>query len=87
MRVRNDGMYSSRNPGQAGRGLRRICVVLYVEGAARGEQGPVAGVSGRHYAVEHIDPGAHSFDQVFRSADPHHVPGRRAREAGVQAGS
>ena len=33
----------------------------------------ISGVAGRHHAVEHIDPSAHPFNQIFRLADPHQV--------------
>jgi hypothetical protein len=33
----------------------------------------VAGVAGRHHAVEHVDTAAHPFHQILRLAHPHQV--------------
>ena len=37
------------------------------------EQVAVARIARRHDAVEHIDPAAHPFDQIFRLTDAHQI--------------
>ena len=40
-----------------------------------GEEMAVAGIAGRHHAVEHVDATAHPFHQVLRLAHAHQVAG------------
>ncbi len=61
----------------AGRIQRRIVVAMErvtdFQYTGIGEQMAVAGVAGRHHAVEHVDATAHTFDQIFRLAYTHQV--------------
>ena len=45
------------------------------------EQMAVACVARRHHAVEHVDAGGHTFDQVFRRAHAHQVTRLVGRQA------
>ena len=50
-----------------------IARILDLDVAKAREQPAVAGVPGRHHAVEHVDAVGHAIDQVFRRAHAHQV--------------
>src|SRR5574343_272230 len=77
---RGAGVARTRRVERAGVGL--VAGVLDLDIAEAGEQVAVAGVAGRHHAVEHVDAALDREDQVFRRADAHQVARLVGRHAG-----
>ena len=73
--------------GVAGAALLQRAGVVAVAGVAQaqhagvGEQIGVAGVAGRHHAVEHVHAPAHGLHDVLRCADAHQVARLARRQA------
>lgn len=54
-------------------GVELVAGVLDLDVAVAGEQVAVAGIAGRHHAIEHVDAGGDRIHQVLRRADAHQV--------------
>src|SRR6185312_6411581 len=52
-----------------------VHAVADVDDAPGGKQVPVAGMPGRHYAIEHIDAAHHCRDDIFGTAYSHQIAG------------
>ena len=54
-------------------GIGLILAVADFNDAVTGKQMAVAGVTGRHYAIEHVDTAPDANHQILRSAYPHQI--------------